>query len=79
MAARGHPALEGDHLQQLSEQMKRGCGLVCLHYAVEVPTDKGGPEFLQWLGGYFETNWSVNPHWSADFTELPTASDLAMA
>lgn len=67
----GHPALQGDHLPQLGEQMKRGCGLVCLHYAVEVPKDKGGPEWTQWLGGYFETDWSVNPHWQADFKELP--------
>ena len=22
-------------------------------------------------GGYFETDWSVNPHWTADFTALP--------
>ena len=39
--------------------------------AVEVPKDKGGPEFLDWIGGYFETFWSVNPHWDADFTSLP--------
>ncbi|HEY0076238.1 MAG TPA: ThuA domain-containing protein, partial [Abditibacteriaceae bacterium] len=30
-----------------------------------------GPEFKEWLGGYFETDWSVNPHWQADFTQLP--------
>lgn len=67
----GHPAIQGDRLQQLGEQMKRGAGLVCLHYAVEVPTAKGGAEFLQWLGGFFEVNWSVNPHWKADFQALP--------
>jgi hypothetical protein len=38
---------------------------------VEVPADKGGPEFLDWNGGYFETYWSVNPHWDADFESLP--------
>ncbi len=67
----GHPALQADHLVQLGQQMKRGCGLVCLHYAVEVPKDKGGPEFREWLGGYFESDWSVNPHWDADFKTLP--------
>jgi putative membrane-bound dehydrogenase-like protein len=65
----GHPALK--NLPQLGEQMKRGCGFVCLHYAVEVPKSPGGPEFRDWLGGYFEPNWSVNPHWTANFTELP--------
>lgn len=67
----GHVALQGDRLKQLDKQIKRGCGLVCLHYAVEVPKDKGGMEFKDWLGGYFETDWSVNPHWQADFKELP--------
>lgn len=67
----GHPALQGDHLAQLGKEMKRGAGFVCLHYAVEVPITPGGPEFTDWLGGYFEPNWSVNPHWQADFKELP--------
>ncbi len=67
----GHPALQGDHLAQLGKEMKRGAGFVCLHYAVEVPITPGGPEFTDWLGGYFEPNWSVNPHWDADFKELP--------
>ncbi len=70
----GHVALQGDRLKQLGEEVKRGVGIVCLHYAVEVPKDKGGPEFKEWLGGYFETDWSVNPHWQADFKELPQAS-----
>ena len=67
----GHPALQGDRLQQLGAQMKRGCGFVCLHYAVEVPKEKGGPEFREWLGGYFEPHWSVNPHWTANFKSFP--------
>ena len=66
-----HPALQGDHLASLAKEMKRGAGFVCLHYAVEVPITPGGPEFTDWLGGYFEPNWSVNPHWDAEFKELP--------
>ncbi|MCR9295621.1 MAG: ThuA domain-containing protein [bacterium] len=64
-----HPALQ--HLDVLAKHMERGAGFVCLHYAVEVPPDQGGKEFLQWLGGYFEINWSVNPHWTADYNQLP--------
>ena len=67
----GHPAVSPEHLAQLGKEMKRGCGFVCLHYAVEVEKEKGGPEFTDWLGGYFEKNWSVNPHWDADFKSLP--------
>src|SRR2546423_7591122 len=67
----GHPAIKDNRLQMLGELMKKGIGLGCIHYAVELPKEKGGPEFLQWIGGYFETYWSVNPHWTADFKELP--------
>lgn len=64
-----HPAIE--HLDALAKHMQRGVGFVCLHYGVEVPKENGGPEFLEWLGGYFETHWSVNPHWVANFETLP--------
>lgn len=68
---KGHPALQGDRLQQLDKEMKRGCGFLTLHYAVEPTIDLGGKEFIDWMGGCFEINWSVNPHWDANFTELP--------
>lgn len=32
---------------------------------------KGAKEFKQWLGGYFEQHWSVNPFWTGDFKQLP--------
>lgn len=67
----GHPAVQGDNLEILRKYMDEGVGLVCLHYAVEVPKEKGGLEFLDWIGGYFETHWSVNPHWTAHFAKLP--------
>jgi putative membrane-bound dehydrogenase-like protein len=65
----GHPALP--HLEAIASAMNRGAGFVCIHYAVEVPKERGGPEFLAWLGGYFETDWSVNPTWKAEFASLP--------
>jgi type 1 glutamine amidotransferase len=68
----GHMAVrERQRLTFLGELMKRGVGFGCCHYAVEVPKDNGGPEFLNWMGGYFETHWSVNPHWDADFKVIP--------
>jgi len=66
-----HPAIQDKRLAQLQAEMKRGAGLACLHYAVEVPKNKGGYEFLNWIGGYFEAYWSVNPTWEADFKEIP--------
>jgi type 1 glutamine amidotransferase len=68
----GHPIIQGDHLSTIKRLMDKGVGLVCLHYAVEVPKEKGGPEFLDWIGGYYETGYSTNPHWVADIKSLPT-------
>jgi hypothetical protein len=70
----GHPALK--HLQELDDLAKKGVGIGCIHYGVE-PGDgtkqpDGRAEFLRWMGGYFETAYSVNPHWSADVTTIPS-------
>lgn len=49
-----------------------GVGVVALHYCVE--TTKGSESasaMLAATGGYFETDWSVNPHWKAHYTTLP--------
>ena len=66
----GHPVLQSNRLAMVDALAKRGVGIACLHYAVEVPKEKGGPEFLNWMGGYFEPHWSVNPHWTLAKTEL---------
>ncbi|UUO06385.1 DUF1080 domain-containing protein [Blastopirellula sp. J2-11] len=59
------------HLAEFDKLMKDGVGLACLHYGVEVPKGEPGAKFLDWIGGYFETDWSVNPHWTADFKTFP--------
>jgi type 1 glutamine amidotransferase len=68
---KGHPLLQDDHLQTVGALMKKGVGLVCLHYAVEPTKEVGEKEFLDWLGGCFETDWSVNPTWRPEFKPLP--------
>lgn len=67
----GHPFLREDRLQVLDKLMKKGVGMVAIHYAVEPTKEKGQKEFLDWLGGAFEVHYSVNPHWMAEFKELP--------
>ena len=67
-----HPMIQGDRLKTLQSLMDRGVGLACLHYAVEVPKGEPGDAFLRWLGGYYETGFSTNPHWTADVESLPT-------
>jgi type 1 glutamine amidotransferase len=70
---RGHPALK--NLEKLDSLLEKGVGLGCIHYGVE-PAGKddspnGRPEFLKFIGGYFETFFSVNPHWRANYREVP--------
>jgi putative membrane-bound dehydrogenase-like protein len=65
----GHPV--NPHLEEMDKLAKKGVGVVCIHYAVEVPKGPSGDAFLDWIGGYFETNWSVNPHWTANFKSFP--------
>lgn len=67
----GHPLLQDGHLQTIGALTDKGVGLVCLHYAVEPTQAKGQKEFLDWLGGCFEINRSVNPVWKPDFKSLP--------
>jgi type 1 glutamine amidotransferase len=65
----GHPLFA--HLAEFDKLMKRGIGLVCIHYAVEIPNGQPGEDLEQWTGGYFATNWSVNPTWTASYKHLP--------
>ena len=73
----GHPLGRGGrhpinkHLKQFDALAEKGVGLVCVHYGVEVPKGAPGTMFLKWIGGYFETFWSVNPHWTAEFKTIP--------
>ena len=59
------------HIDEFDKLMDKGVGLVCVHYGVETPKGKTGDAFLKWMGGYFETHWSVNPHWTGKFNNFP--------
>ena len=48
----------------------RGAGFMAIHYGVEVNKGEQGDNYLDWMGGYFEQFWSVNPFWEADIREL---------
>jgi type 1 glutamine amidotransferase len=67
----GHPAIQEGRLQQLNALLARGVGLANIHYANEVPNDRGGAEFMRWTGGYYENNSSVNPIWTAEYSQFP--------
>lgn len=57
-----HPAIKHDRWKVLDRLMKRGIGLVCLHYSVFVPNEPVGPRMLEWLGGYFDYQSGDTPN-----------------
>ena len=60
-----------EHLAEVDAYARDGVGVVCLHYGVEVEAEPSGKKFLDWIGGYFEAHWSVNPHWTANYKKFP--------
>lgn len=67
----GHPLVREKRLERIGKLMDKGVGLMCAHYGVEVLKDLGGPEFTNWIGGYYEHGYSCNPMWRPEFAEFP--------
>jgi hypothetical protein len=67
----GHPFLKGKNLERIGKLAAGGVGIMCAHYAVEVPKDIGAKEFREWIGGCYEHEFSCNPMWSPEFKEFP--------
>ena len=65
----GHPVIQKGHKEVVQKLMDQGVGFVNIHYAVEYPKQHSDA-VLAWLGGYYETGFSTNPHWVADFKTL---------
>jgi hypothetical protein len=65
----GHIAIP--HIKEVDALTHKGVGVGCIHYGVEVPKGDAGDALLRWIGGYFETYYSVNPHWKAVVTSIP--------
>ena len=63
--------LAKDHQDKIQSLVDQGVGVACLHFGVEVVKDELGSQFLDWIGGYFEDGWSVNPHWDPEFEPMP--------
>ena len=68
---KGHPALQAGRLERLQSLAAKGVGIGFMHYGVEVPADRGGPEFKRLVGGYYEHMFSCNPIWEPKFETLP--------
>ena len=67
---RGNPAIQGERMKIIDALAKKGVGLGFGHYGVEVPAGVPGEAMHRWIGGYYETLWSVNPMWKPAFDKL---------
>ena len=61
----------GKGWEKIDKLAKDGCGLMFMHYAVHPSPEEGEKYYRPWIGGAFETGFSVNPHWVADLEVLP--------
>jgi hypothetical protein len=67
----GHPYLEDDRLVALAARVQDGLALGLMHFAVEIPADRGARELTEWIGGYYQDGVSCNPIWDASFETFP--------
>lgn len=61
----------GRRLKLAEEWTKRGVGIGCMHYGVEVVAAQSGTEFKRWIGGHYENMFSCNPIWEPEFSQFP--------
>ena len=67
----GHPAIQKKRAKLIDGLAKHGVGIGCAHYGVEVPRGDPGKYMQDWIGGYYEHAFSVNPMWAPDFNKFP--------
>lgn len=60
------------HWDVLRPLCARGGGLGCMHYTIDIIPGKEGKQLIDWMGGYYEDGYSINPTWTASTTLHPT-------
>lgn len=76
---KGHPVIP--KLKEFDALMAAGTGLVLLHWSTEpnaplkatqgATRHESEDRFLEWMGGYCDPTFSVNPHWTPSFKPVP--------
>jgi type 1 glutamine amidotransferase len=69
----GHELVQekGRRLKLADAWAKRGVGIGCMHYGVEVVAAQAGTEFKRLIGGHYENMFSCNPIWEPEFAMFP--------
>lgn len=68
---KGHPAVQDSRIQLVNSLVEKGVGIGCAHYGVEVIKGEAGEAMHDWIGGYYENAYSVNPMWRPQFDSFP--------
>src|SRR5262249_52465401 len=66
-----HPLYVGDHFAQLEKQLRRGCGIVLIHWSNFHPT-RVSDKILDDVGGYFDYETGTNGPTKKWFSEIET-------
>src|SRR4051812_18338906 len=70
-----HPLLFGDRLATIGRQMRRGCGLVLIHWSTFVPTAPAGEGVLDGVGAHFDYQPGPPPRrWASAIQDLETTA-----
>ena len=69
----GHEVVQenGRRMKLVEEWTKKGVGVGCMHYGVEIVPAQAGNEFKRWIGGHYENMFSCNPIWEPAFAQFP--------
>ena len=69
----GHEVVQenGRRMKLVEEWTKKGVGVGCMHYGVEIVPAQAGNEFKHWIGGHYENMFSCNPIWEPAFAQFP--------
>ena len=69
----GHEVVQeqGRRMKMVDEWVKKGVGIGCMHYGVEIVADQAGAQFKRWIGGHYEHMFSCNPIWEPQFSSFP--------
>ncbi len=69
----GHEVVkeDGRRMKLVNEWTKKGVGVGCMHYGVEIIAAQAGNEFKRWIGGHYENMFSCNPIWEPSFGTFP--------
>lgn len=67
----GHPLTDPAHREVIRTHIDRGVGFANLHFAVEY-TPEVAPIVRPWIGGTYETGYSINYNWPAHYTAFPS-------